>query len=54
MHVIRHQHVGVYLELIIVSRRIEAVVKVLVVLFLEENLLSVTTLLNDVLWLIYY
>jgi len=44
----------VYLELIIVCRRIEAVVKVLVVLFLEKNLLSVTTLLNDVLWLIYY
>jgi hypothetical protein len=44
MDVIRHQRVGVYLEVIIVRGSIEAVVKVLVILILLKNSLPVTPL----------
>jgi hypothetical protein len=52
MHVVRHQHVGVQPEVVIVGRGIQAVVKVQVILLLEKNCLPFAAAQNYMLRLI--
>jgi hypothetical protein len=51
---VRHQHVSMYLELIVICRCVETVVEILVILIFEEDLLPIASLLKDMLRLIYY
>ncbi len=49
VHMVRHQDIGMDFEPIVVGGGIETIVKILVILFFEKDLLAVPALLNDVL-----